>query len=209
MGKILLSIENVFPAEKMSSKEHVTPGSYNIVCSTTFDGRYDMSHVPEESSLSAQTGIGYVSSTLIRTDQQSSITASDLYQEVSLMNKRYTINNVPIRYVTKTTNETKTLICIPQGTFGFKVPLCDTYVTPQHKIYTPVYTTPGSIPVLMKAKLLYRYFPQVRSVVRNTKDVLFNILLPHHGIVHIHNMPSESLNPNDLHVETLVKKGIL
>lgn len=160
---------------------------------------YDMSNITGGSS-SNEAAICFIGSTIVRTDQVREITAYDLYRQVTILGKKYTINQKPIKIVTKTKNEDHTLILIPQHAFGKGIPSCDTYVSKQHKILTNIGKGQTTNFKLIKAKHLQNYFSTVHAVRRPKKDDLFNVLLPVQDIVYIHNMPCESLHPSNQNV---------
>lgn len=129
-------------------------------------------------------GICFVGTTEIETDQGE-------IQIQHISTKRNTIGGKKILALTQTTFSGKTLVKIERDAFGKNLPNKDTIMTPEHQV---MYKNK-----LVRAGDLYnmRVSEKIQKVKYNG-EVMYNILMESHGIMVAHNLPVETLHPDNM-----------
>lgn len=132
-------------------------------------------------SISAATGAAcFLGSTKVKTDQG--------LIAFNQLTKYNTISNQKIKKVTKMYNSDDNLIFIKKHAFGKNIPNKNTYIGRNHGIYID-----GK---LIRARDLINK-KSVQQHARLVNDMIYNVLLEKYGVMHINNMPCETLNEND------------
>jgi uncharacterized delta-60 repeat protein len=111
---------------------------------------------------------------------------------------KHTINNKRIVAVTKAISPEKHLVCFEANSMGINCPSQRTIMTPGHE-------------VLYKGKLVQsKHFvgrvTGVHTMPYNGKDVLYNVLQEHHGLMRVNGMLLETLHPENKVAKELLKK---
>jgi hypothetical protein len=100
-----------------------------------------------------------------------------------------TINGYKITNVTRTTSSSKTMVCIPRGSFRTNVPNLDTEITHSHKVvYNGNLVCAGKLVGVVHGIHLIPY----------DGNPVYNIVLEDDGIMVVHNMLCETLSPTNL-----------
>ena len=131
-------------------------------------------------SISATGAACFLGTTKVKTDQ-------GLVSFNQLTNHN-TIGNQKIKKVTKMYNSDDNLIFIKTHAFGKNIPNKNTYIGRNHGIYID-----GK---LIRARDLINK-KSVQQHARLVNDMIYNVLLEKYGVMHINNMPCETLNEND------------
>ncbi len=110
----------------------------------------------------------------------------------------HTINHKRIVAVTKAISPEKHLVCFEANSMGINCPTQRTIMTPGHE-------------VLYKGKLVQsKHFvgrlSGVYTMPYNGKDILYNVLQEHHGLMRVNNMVLETLHPENKVAKELLKK---
>jgi hypothetical protein len=120
--------------------------------------------------------------TLVKTDQ-GSIRFDNVDCSVN------TINGYKITNVTRTTNSSKIMVCIPRGCFSPNVPNLDTEITLSHKVMYK-----GN---LVGSGKLVGVVPGIHLIPYDGNPV-YNLVLEDEGLMVVHNMICETLSPTNI-----------
>ena len=124
----------------------------------------------------------FIGDTLIKTDQVGNIKIKHLDYT------KHTIDGRKIEFVTKTIYDDKKIVCIRKGALGKNIPDRDTYVSKKHCVYLNN--------TLIEAYKLVEKYKKVKYVSYNG-ECLYNIVFKNYGIINIHNMYFETLDPEN------------
>ena len=123
----------------------------------------------------------FIGDTMVKTDQGT-------IKIKHLDHKKHTIDGRKIEFVTKTIYDDKKIVCIRKNALGKNIPDRDTYVSKKHCVYM-------NNTLIESYKLVDKY-KKVKYVNYNG-ECLYNIVFKNYGIIKIHNMFFESLDPEN------------
>jgi hypothetical protein len=100
-----------------------------------------------------------------------------------------TIAGKPIQHITTTTTIDPYLICFEPHALGPNYPSKTTIMTKDHQIMYDGKMVPA-----------YRFldFPSKVKKTKYTGEILYNVLMEEHGLVHVNNLICETLHPDNL-----------
>ena len=121
-----------------------------------------------------------------------------------------TIRGNAIKKIIKVINSKESLIFIKKHSLGHKVPSRNTYISENHGVYVDLSFIKSNRldyalhPTFYKVKGKHLVFAKtltqikgVSRIPRSKHDILYNVLLDHHGIMVINNMVCETLHPDN------------
>jgi len=127
----------------------------------------------------------FVEGTIVKTDQGN--------VEIQTVDpKRHTINKKKIKHLTGTFSPEKRIVCVKKHAFGKNKPNKDTKMSGSHKI---LYDG-----CLTEARQLVNVNNKIKFIDYNN-ECLYNVLMEQSEIMYVHNIPVETLHPENTHAK--------
>lgn len=127
----------------------------------------------------------FVKGTIVKTDQGN-------VEIQTIDSKRHTINKKRIKHLTGTFSPEKKIVCVKKHAFGKNKPNKDTKMSGSHKI---LYDG-----CLIEARKLVNVNNKIKLIDYNN-ECLYNILMEKPEIMYVHNIPVETLHPENTHAK--------